>query len=215
MLAKETEEPFDNKDWLYEIKWDGYRAIAEVNNGDVKLYSRNGLSFENSYPVIYNELKKIKGNAVLDGEICVLNDEGHPEFQLLQHYEENRHRPIQYYVFDLLSLDGHDTTSLPLIERKELLKKFLVKNETIKYSDHILQNGKAFFEVSKAKNLEGIMAKKADSQYYIGRRTTEWLKIKNNKTQEAIIAGYTLPAGGRKYFGALVLGIHRAHRFRF
>jgi bifunctional non-homologous end joining protein LigD len=147
---------------------------------------------------------------VIDGEIVVLNDEGHPEFQLLQHYEENQHRPIQFYAFDILSLNGTDTTGLPLIERKELLKRIIPKNEVIKYSDHILEKGIAFFNVSKEKNLEGILAKKTDSQYYVGKRTNEWLKIKNHRTQEAIICGYTDPGGARKYFGALVLGVKEA-----
>ncbi|MDB5224285.1 MAG: ligD [Chitinophagaceae bacterium] len=215
MLAKETTEPFDDKDWLYEIKWDGYRAIAEVNNGDVRLYSRNGNTFENSYPVVVNELKKIKADAVLDGEIVVLNNEGVPEFQLLQHYEENTHRPIQFYAFDILSLNGHTTTELPLIERKKLLQKIIPKNEVIKYSDHIMEKGIDFFNVSKEKNLEGILAKKADSHYYIGKRTNEWLKIKNHKTQEAIICGYTDPGGARKYFGALVLGVKDGDKLKY
>lgn len=215
MLAKETTEPFDDKNWLFEIKWDGYRAIAEVNNGDVKLYSRNGNTFENSYPVVVNELKKLKIEAVIDGEIVVLNDEGAPEFQLLQHYEENQHRPIQLYAFDLLSLKGIDTTGLPLIERKELLQKIIPKNEVIKYSDHILEKGISFFNVSKEKNLEGILAKKIDSQYYTGKRTNEWLKIKHHRTQEAIICGYTEPGGARKYFGALVLGIKAGNKLKY
>jgi bifunctional non-homologous end joining protein LigD len=207
MLAKEADEPFDDQNWLYEIKWDGYRSIAEVNNGDVRLYSRNGNTFENSYSIVVNELKKIKANAIIDGEIVVLNDDGHPEFQLLQHYEENTHRPIQFYAFDILSLNGRNTCELPLIERKELLHEIIPKNEVIKYSDHILEQGIAFFNASKEKNLEGILAKKSDSHYYIGKRTNEWLKIKNHKTQEAIICGYTDPGGARKYFGALVLGV--------
>ncbi|MDQ6757452.1 MAG: DNA ligase D, partial [Bacteroidota bacterium] len=215
MLAKETEEPFDDKNWLYEIKWDGYRAVAEVNKGDVKLYSRNGNTFENSYPIVVNELKKIKAKAVLDGEIIVLNDEGHPDFQLLQHYEENQHRPIQFYVFDVLSLNGKSTCELPLTDRKELLQSIIPKNEVIKYSDHIMEKGIAFFNASTEKNLEGVMAKKADSLYYIGKRTNEWLKIKNHKTQEAIICGWTDPGGARKYFGALVLGIKNGNKLKY
>ena len=216
MLAKETKEPFDDKNWLYEIKWDGYRAIAEIENGNVRLYSRNGITFENSYTLVVQELKKIRADAVLDGEIVVLNDEGHPEFQLLQHYESNTHRPIHYYVFDILFLNGHNTCELPLIERKELLQGIIKKSDVVKYSDHIVEKGIAFFNVSTEKNLEGIMAKKADSQYYIGKRTNEWLKIKNNKTQEAIIAGYTDPGGGaRKYFGALVLAIKDGNKLKY
>ena len=215
MLAKETEEPFDDAEWLYEIKWDGYRAIAEVNKGNVRLYSRNGNTFENSYPIVVDELKKLKINAVIDGEIVVLNDEGHPEFQLLQHYEENQHRPIQFYAFDILFHNGKNTCDLPLVERKELLQKILPENEVVKYSDHIRENGIAFFNASKEKNLEGVMAKKADSQYYIGKRTNEWLKIKNNKTQEAIICGWTEPGGSRKYFGALILGIKDGKKLKY
>ena len=215
MLAKEAEQPFNDKNWLYEIKWDGYRAIAELQNKDVKLYSRNGITFENSYPIIVQELKKIKDNVVLDGEIVVLNDEGHPDFQLLQHYESNTHRPINYCVFDILSVNGYNTCELPLIKRKELLKDVIKKNEVIKYSDHIQEKGIAFFNASTHNNLEGIMAKKADSQYYIGKRTNEWLKIKNHKTQEAIITGYTDPGGSRKYFGALVLGIKDGDKLKY
>jgi bifunctional non-homologous end joining protein LigD len=151
MLAKETKDPFDSKDWLFEIKWDGYRAIAEIKNDEVKLYSRNGITFEKSYPVIVNELKKIDHEAVIDGEIVVLNDEGQPDFQLLQDYESNTHRPLQYYAFDLLSLDSNDTCDLPLLERKELLEKIIIKSEVIKYSDHFFEKGISFFEAAKQK----------------------------------------------------------------
>ncbi|MEP6616039.1 MAG: DNA ligase D [Ginsengibacter sp.] len=215
MLAKETSKAFDDKEWLFEIKWDGYRAVAEIDHGAVKLYSRNGLSFENSYPPVVAALRKIMQNAVLDGEIVVINEAGQPEFQLLQHYENNSHRPIQYYVFDLLSVNGQSTCALPLVERKELLKKLIPKSQVVKYSDHIKNSGVHFFEVSGEKNLEGIMAKKMDSEYYPGKRTTEWLKIKHNKTQEAIICGYTSPAGSRKYFGALVLGIRDEGKLKY
>jgi bifunctional non-homologous end joining protein LigD len=171
MLAKETDEPFDDNEWIYEIKWDGYRAIAEINKGNVRLYSRNGNNFENTYPVIADQLKKIRTEAVLDGEIIVLNEKGLPEFQLLQHYDENRHRPIQYYVFDILSLKGKSTCDLPLIERKKLLEGLIPDNEVIKYSDHIIGKGKAFFNAGKKKDIEGIIAKRSESNYYPGRRT--------------------------------------------
>jgi bifunctional non-homologous end joining protein LigD len=215
MLAKETKDVFDDEEWLFEIKWDGYRAVAEIEKGNVRLYSRNGITFENSYPVVVRELRKIKQTCVLDGEIVVLNDEGNPEFQLLQHYEENTHRPMRYYVFDLLELNKKDICHLELMERKELLQKVIPKNEVVKYSDHIIGAGKAFFEVSREKNLEGIMAKKCDSQYYKGKRTNEWLKIKHNQTIEVIIAGYTDPGGARKYFGALVLGIKENGKLKY
>ncbi|HEY5465330.1 MAG TPA: DNA ligase D [Hanamia sp.] len=213
MLAKETDEAFDDKNWLFEIKWDGYRAVSEIRKKVVLLYSRNGLNFLHKYPIVADQLKNINADAVLDGEIVVLDEKGKPDFQLLQHYSENKDRPIQYYVFDLLELNGHDTTKLKLIERKELLKKIIPKNEVIKYSDHILGKGKSFFAVSKEKDLEGVMAKKADSKYYPGKRSSEWLKIKNHKTSEAIIAGYTEPTGARKYFGALVLASKKGAKF--
>lgn len=205
MLANETDKPFDSKEWLFEIKWDGYRAVAEIRDKEVLLYSRNGLNFLNAYPVVAQQLKNIKSNAVIDGEIVVLNDEGKPDFQLLQHYSENQHRPIQYYVFDLLKLNDQDTTELPLIDRKELLQELLPVNGVVKYSEHIAEQGKSFFQASKEKDLEGIMAKRAGSKYYPGKRSPDWLKIKHHKTQEAIIAGYTEPSGARKYFGALIL----------
>ena len=215
MLAKETSDPFDDKDWIFEIKWDGYRAIAELSKDSVKLYSRNGLSFEHSYPAVYNELSRLKLNAVIDGEIVVFDDEGNPSFQLLQHYESNPDKVIQYYVFDLLSLNGKDVCNLPLTERKKLLAGILKKNDIVKYSDHIETEGISFFEAIKEKDMEGVMAKKADSQYYKGRRTNEWLKVKHNKTREAIIAGYTVPAGSRKYFGSLVLGIMDGSQLKY
>lgn len=215
MLAGETENPFDDKEWLFEIKWDGYRAVAEKNTTGILLYSRNGLSFLPAYPVVVNQLNDIKEDVILDGEIVVLNDKGQPDFQLLQHYSENKDRPIQYYIFDLLKLNGHDTTGLSLLERKEVLQKIIPKNDVIKYSDHILEHGKSFFSVSKEKNLEGIIAKKIKSKYYPGKRTTDWLKIKHHKTQEAIIAGYTEPSGARKYFGALILAVKNGKDLKY
>jgi len=207
MLAKETDKAFDNADWIYEIKWDGYRAIAEISTNAVQLYSRNGNDFSQNYPVITAALNNIKHSVILDGEIVVLNEKGFPDFQKIQHYEDNTDFPLCYYVFDLLSLDGKDLTHLPLADRKELLKALLPKNEIIKYSDHIKENGISFFKAAVKNNLEGIMAKKADSEYYAGKRSNEWLKIKNHKTADVIICGYTAPGGSRKYFGSLVLGI--------
>jgi len=215
MLAKETELPFDDKDWLFEIKWDGYRAISEINQGKVELYSRNGNSFNTSYPVVLHALEKMKTDLVLDGEIVVLNGDGKSDFQKLQHYEDNTQYPICYYVFDVLSVNGSNTTNLPLIERKKLLQKIIPKGQVIKYSDHIGEHGKAFFEAAGKKDMEGIMAKKADSLYYPGTRTNEWLKIKHHKSAEVIIAGFTKPTGARKYFGALVLGIRSKDKLQY
>ena len=216
MLAKETDTPFDNKDWLFEIKWDGYRAISEINDGDIRLYSRNGNSFKNAYPLVVSALEKIKHNVVLDGEIVVLDEEGKSDFQKLQHYEDNTQYPICYYVFDVLEIDGKKTHELPLVKRKQLLKKIIPKSSVLKYSDHIVGSGISFFKAAQQSNLEGIMAKKADSEYSEGARTGDWLKIKHHKSDEVIVVGFTEPTGRRQYFGALVLatkakdGLHYA-----
>ena len=199
MLAKETDKPFDDKHWLFEIKWDGYRAISEIKQGEVELYSRNGNSFNTSYPIVFNALKKLKDDLVLDGEIVVLNEDGKSDFQKLQHYADNTQYPICYYVFDVLSVNGHSTYQLPLIKRKKILQQIIPKNEVIKYSDHIIENGKSFFAAAKKKDMEGIMAKKADSEYQPGVRTNEWLKIKHHKSEDLNITGFTKPTGSRKH----------------
>ncbi|MBC7695640.1 MAG: DNA ligase D [Burkholderiales bacterium] len=210
MLAKGTDKPFDDKEWIYEIKWDGYRAIAEVNEKEVSLYSRNGNTFNYSYPIIVDALKKLNIHAVLDGEVVVMDENGKSSFQGLQYYENNTTDPIEFRVFDFLSLKGQDVCSLTLRNRKKLLKLLLpTNNPVIKYSDHIEEQGIEFFNLAVKNDLEGIMAKDANSIYFPGVRTSQWLKIKNHKTLEAIITGFTEPTGGRKHFGALVLGVWR------
>lgn len=213
MLAKEIETPFNSKDWVYEIKWDGYRAIAEVDGNGVKLYSRNGNSFNNSYPEIVDALSKMKINAVLDGEIVALNKNGIPSFQLLQNY--NYDHPLIYYVFDLLYINKKKIYSLPLLERKNQLKKLLKKSDFIKYSDHIKEKGIEFYKLAGKQNLEGIIAKRADSEYFQGIRTSNWLKVKHHKSQEAIIVGFTSPNGSRLHFGSLVLAIRDGNKLKY
>ncbi len=207
MLATLADKAFDSSNFIYEIKWDGYRAIAEWENKQLKFYSRNGLSFAEKFPSIAQALQNIKHDLVLDGEIVLLNSKGHPDFQQLQHYEDEQEPNLVYYVFDLLFLDQKNVQHLPLIQRKELLKELLyvANNPVLKYSDHIVGEGKKMFKAAVAKNLEGIMAKKADSLYRTGIRSREWLKIKNQKSREAIIVGYTKPRNSRKYFGALIM----------
>jgi bifunctional non-homologous end joining protein LigD len=215
MLAKETDTPFSDEEWIYEIKWDGYRAIAEVNKGKVKLYSRHGNSFLSTYREVVEALSELKINAVLDGEIVVLNEEGKPDFQKLQQFEQNRDFPIKYYVFDLLELSGKKLYSTPLIERKALLADLIKNNPVINYSDHVEEHGEDFFELIKERNMEGIMAKKRSSGYHPGKRSADWLKIKHHKSEEAIIAGFTEPRGGRQYFGALILGSYVNNKFTY
>ena len=215
MLASLGDEAFDSKDWIFELKLDGYRAVAELRKGKVDLYSRNGLSFSERYPQIVEEIKTLKQDCVIDGEIVLMNDENRPDFQKLQDYEQNKNYPLIYYVFDILFLNKKDLRDLPLVERKEMLKKLIGENEIIRYSDHIEEKGIEFFKQVEKNNLEGIMAKKADSVYAVGVRTKEWLKIKNNHTREAVIVGYTEPKGSRKHFGALILGEYKGKNLRY
>lgn len=212
MLAKLHDAPFDSPEWLFEIKWDGYRAIAETGK-NLRLYSRNGLSFEEHFPVIFNELKKIRKNVVIDGEIVAFDKRGMPQFQLIQQHALTRDTPICYYVFDCLYVNGKHIKNKPLTERKEILKALLPKSDLIIYCDHVKMQGKKFFAAVGKKGLEGMMAKRADSVYKEGVRSWDWLKVKHVVTEEAVIAGYTQSRGSRKYFGALVLGIYKKGRF--
>lgn len=209
MLATLHDKPFNDPNWIYEIKWDGYRAIAEINNGAVRLYSRNGLSFANDYPAVYDELKKIKKDVILDGEIVALDPEGKSKFGLIQQYARDQSSHLCYYVFDCLYIGGKSIEHKPLLERKELLKKIQPESDIIRYCDHIGEKGKEFFKAVQQKGLEGMIAKRADSTYIEGKRTQDWLKVKNLVMGEAVIAGYTEGRGSRKNFGALVLGVYK------
>jgi bifunctional non-homologous end joining protein LigD len=208
MLATLVREPFDHQDWIFEVKWDGYRAIAEIRDSSVSLYSRNQISLAKKFYPVTESLKKFRFDAVLDGEIVIVDNQGHSDFQLLQDYQKTGKGHLLYYVFDLLYFEGHDLTNLPLIRRKELLRKILPHDLKIKFSDHILKDGTLFFNVVKKKGLEGIMAKHSQSPYKMGTRSRLWLKVKTLLTQEAVIAGFTEPGGSRKYFGSLVLGAY-------
>jgi bifunctional non-homologous end joining protein LigD len=207
MLPTLIKEPFDHPDWIFEMKWDGYRAIAEIHGGNVSLYSRNRISFNQRFSPVTDSLRKLRFEAVLDGEIVVVDDRGHPDFQMLQDYRKSSRGHLLYYVFDLLYLEGHDLTSLPLLRRKELLKKILPPEPRIKFSDHVGKEGVLFFRVVSEKGLEGIIAKQARSSYRMGKRSRLWLKVKTQLTQEGVIAGFTEPKGSRRNFGALVLGV--------
>ncbi len=207
MLTTLIKEPFDHPEWIFEVKWDGYRAIAEIQDGKVSLYSRNQISLNKKFFPITDSLQKLGFEAVLDGEIVVVDDQGQPNFQMLQNYQKSGSGYLIYYVFDLLFFRGHDLTNLPLLRRKELLKEILPSAKYIKFSDHVWKEGVLFFNVVKEKGLEGIIAKHSQSIYRMGKRNRHWLKIKTQLTQEGVIAGFTEPRGGRKYFGSLVLGV--------
>jgi bifunctional non-homologous end joining protein LigD len=209
MLASPIDQPFDHPDWLFEVKWDGYRAIAEIKDGRVRLYSRNMLSFDQRYSPVVSSLQRLGHDAVLDGEIVVLDQTGKPRFQLLQAYQKTRQGPLVYQVFDLLYLDGHDLRKLPLLRRKELLVGLLDKLPNVKLSEHIHQNGTALYKAVSEAGLEGIIAKDAKSPYREGVRSQSWLKIKTHLRQEAVIGGFTEPKGSREGLGSLVLGLYQ------
>jgi bifunctional non-homologous end joining protein LigD len=215
MLATTGDNAFDNEEWIFEIKWDGYRAVADVSNKPLQLYSRNGLSFLGKYPVIENELKEQTHPMILDGEIVAYNEDGKPDFQALQHFDDDSEVTLIYHVFDLLFLNGHSTKDLPLIQRKELLRDALTETPHVKFCDHVEREGKAFYNTILEANLEGMMAKKKSSTYREGIRSEEWIKIKNHNTDEAVILGYTQPKGSRKYFGSLILAKYHEGELRF
>lgn len=206
MLCKTGDKPFDDEDWAFEIKWDGYRAIADLRKDDIQLYSRNGLDFSKKFKKITNALQLQEHKMILDGEIVAYDDKGKPNFQWLQKIGDQPNLAMIYQVFDLLWLNGHSTENLTYLQRKELLKEALQENESIQYHDHVIGKGKQFFESAKKMELEGIIAKKTDSQYTENIRSSEWLKIKITQTDEALICGFTEPKGSRNYFGSLILG---------
>ncbi len=216
MLATLVDKPFDEEGWLYEVKWDGYRAVAYLNKGEVEIRSRNNKSFNEKFYPIYNVLKDWKINAVVDGEIIVQNEKGVADFSDLQQWRSEADGHLAFYVFDILWLDGKDLTQLPLVERREVLRSVIPpEHDSIKLSEVFDADGKHFFELADKLGLEGIIAKKADSLYNPGIRSKEWLKIKTEKRQEAVIAGYTRNEGSSKRFSALLLGLYENGEFVF
>ncbi len=206
MLATRAEKVPAGSEWLYEIKWDGYRALSNVMKGSVQLYSRNGISYNSKFSEIVEKLKQLENDMVLDGEIVVMDGEL-PDFQGLQNYKEGS-GDLRYYVFDLLYLNGHSLLELPLEDRKSLLPEILEGISKVHYCEHILKGGKSFYEEALNTGLEGIIAKKKDSTYHQGYRSESWLKIKGTESLEALICGYT-ESDRQSYFGSLILGIKK------
>jgi bifunctional non-homologous end joining protein LigD len=218
MLATSIDKPFDNPDWLFEIKWDGYRAIAFIDEGRVRLVSRNQNDLSAQFPELATLPKFVKARrAILDGEIVALDEEGRPSFSLMQQrtgfrpgkprFARREGVPVMYYAFDLLYLDGVDLRRTPLERRKQLLQEQLTASEIVRFSDHYPEQGVKLFAAAGQKGLEGIVAKKRDS-FYEETRSRDWLKIKITKRQECVVGGYTDPEGSRDYFGSLVLGLY-------
>ena len=210
MMATLSTGVIDNANWLYEIKYDGYRAITKVNKGEVEMVSRNGINFNKPYSPLIDALKKVKHEVILDGEIVIEDGSGRSDFQLLQNYTTTKIGILKYYVFDILFLSGVNLTNMPLKDRKELLDTFFQKYklEHVLKCEYIIEKGNELFEKLVTKGYEGIIAKDTASTYLPGKRTSTWLKVKQVQMQEVIICGYTLPQNSRKYIGSLILGIY-------
>jgi bifunctional non-homologous end joining protein LigD len=194
--------------WLYEMKFDGYRAIGAKSDKEVRLLSRNRTNFSDDYPQLIQALKQLPAkSATLDGEIVALDKDGRPSFQLLQGFAKTHKTPLVYYAFDLLFLNGKDLRDRPLVERRKLLATLLEKApENIKFSEELSGDKDQLLRAAQQFELEGLIAKRPDSLYESGRRSSAWLKVKLTRQQEFVIGGYTPPQGGRQYFGALLVG---------
>jgi len=226
MLATLIDKPFDNKDWVFEVKWDGVRAILFLHKikGILKIVSRNGKTITHRYPELIeavNQLINCKESIILDGEIVVLNNKGQPDFQSHQTrmnldsikdiQKLSNKIPATYYLFDILHLDSRNLQPLSFLERRKKLSDVIAirDNSRIRLSDFFEEHGIAIFQKIKSLNLEGIIAKNKYSKYLQGTRSTDWLKIKNILTQDCVVIGYTRGEGNREgYFGSLLLAIY-------
>ena len=216
MLATLVDEPFDTPGWSYEVKWDGYRAMAHINKGKTELMSRNIKPFTEKYYPIAAAMDAWSINAVLDGEILVIDKEGKADFSALQNWRSEADGDLVYYAFDLLWYEGKDLTGLPLSERQAILKVILPTNDDhVRLSRVFETSGLDFFEAAKKMGLEGIMAKRSDSTYALDSRSKDWLKIKANQRQEVVIGGFTRNQGTSKQFSSLLLGVYENGKLQY
>jgi bifunctional non-homologous end joining protein LigD len=197
-------------DWLYELKFDGYRALAFKAGKEARLISRNRTNFDNDYPQLIDALKSLAAKqATIDGEIAALDEHGRASFQLLQSYGKAKRTPLVYYAFDLLLLDGADLRSRPLVERRKHLARLLNHAPpNIRFSAALSGTREELLQLAQKFHLEGLIAKRPDSLYEAGRGSGAWVKVKLTQQQEFVIGGYTPPEGSRKYFGALLVGYY-------
>jgi bifunctional non-homologous end joining protein LigD len=214
MLATLVKKPAAGEGWLYEVKWDGYRCIAYADHGDVQLRSRNNKSFNEKFYPLYEAFKSFD-SVILDGEIVVLDEKGMADFSALQSWRSEADGSLVFYAFDILFLNGQDLMQKPFVERREYLEQVIPKTGNIRLSRAFDVTGSEFFALAEKMSLEGILAKKTDSIYKPGARSKDWLKIKTEKHQEALIAGYTLNENTSRRFSALLLGIYENGELRF
>lgn len=215
MLATLTDKPFDRPGWLFEIKWDGYRILATVKNKQVELSSRNLQSYTKIFGPVTEALRQLGRDAILDGEVVVLDEDNKSRFHLLQNYQKTAQGNLVYYVFDILYLDGRDLRDLPLADRKALLASLIKPAAHLRYSDHVEARGVDFFRLAGEQGLEGIIAKDGSSRYQSGRRSRSWLKVKITRRQEVVVGGFTEPTGSRLGVGSLLLGIFEGGKLKF
>jgi bifunctional non-homologous end joining protein LigD len=216
--------PFDDPDWLFEVKWDGYRIESIVNDGDVRMYTRRGLDGGTYFPGLLTPATWIAARqAVVDGEVVALDEDGAPDFGLLQEAISalrSRGRGgesprLVYQAFDLLYLDGRSLLRVALADRKRLLRSVLRESPRVRFASHVEGDGVAFYEAATERNLEGIVAKLRNSPYEPGTRSPAWLKIKIRPEQELVVGGYTPGEGNAKDLGALAVGVYEGDRLRF
>jgi bifunctional non-homologous end joining protein LigD len=210
MMAESAKAPFDSPDWIFEIKLDGYRAITVFDSvGKPHLWSRNGLALEAKFPAVAAAVSKLKlRSTILDGEVVAVDENGIPRFQLLQRFQKQPTAPTLYYVFDILWHNGEDLTGKTIMDRRNLLERALKPVAGVQIGSYVEAQGKALFQLTKEKGMEGIIAKRKDSIYRPGKRTSDWLKIKARLQQEFVVGGFTAPKGSRKHLGAVVLGAY-------
>jgi bifunctional non-homologous end joining protein LigD len=223
MLATLIERPFSDPDWLFELKWDGMRVLAFVRDGKLELRSRRGRVVTSQFPELEALPAKLSAKqAVVDGEVVVLDGDGRPDFGLMQQ-RMNVARPprpllasapVIYYLFDVLYCDGYDLRSVLLAERKSFLKRILISEDPFRYSDHVAARGEDLYRLTKERQLEGIVGKRSRSRYTAGR-STEWVKLKSTCEVDAVVGGFTAARGGGGRFGALLLGLYEGPRLHF
>jgi bifunctional non-homologous end joining protein LigD len=216
MLATLVNQPFNDPDWTYEVKWDGYRSLAYIEKGKVELASRNNKSFTEKYYPITAAMEKWGINAVLDGEIMVMKENGQADFGSLQTWRSEADGHLVYYAFDLLWYEGRNIMGLPLSERQAILREVLpATDDHIRLSTVFTSGGLDFFEAAQKMGLEGIMAKKSSSTYMPDNRSRDWLKIKVSQRQEVVIGGFTRNEGSSKLFSSLLLGVYEGGKLQY
>ena len=208
MLCTPTDQPFDRDNWLFEIKWDGYRAIGTKHSDNIELYSRNHIDFSKKYSPVAEAMQTFTHDVIVDGEIVATDDNGVAHFEWLQNWHRLPKGALQYQIFDILWYNGRDIRTMPLIQRRALLQSILPKNDVLRFSDAVEKSGTALFTQMQQRGLEGMVAKRANSRYQENSRGIDWLKIKTQLRQEVVIGGYTEPRASRKYFGSLLVGVY-------